>query len=379
MTTPLVSVIILSYNNYRYLDEALDSLLSQDYPNIELILSNDASRDFNEAAVIDRLKKSNAQNIKRTLIINNKKNLGTVKSLNNAVRKAKGEFLIFFAGDDAFYDNQVITKFVKAFSKLPPNEYIVTSQLGMYDVTLQSLIQLFISKKDIRMLRHASPQELFANMSTRCIIAAASTCYRTTLFKKHGLFDERYRLIEDWSSALRFSRLGIKFHYQNFISFKHRDGGVSHGNVNGEKKLNKYYDLDLVNIMKNEVRPYRHLLSDRQRKKFDSFYKDHKWQFDFNYNLAKSSIEKRRKIFFQSWSSIVSSNYRDLKSYFLQQLTGKKVKLLLVGIAVSLYPWPNSMFNFYGNILVYSILLLILFQLYKIFVPRFVHLVKLLF
>ena len=70
---PLISIIIVSYNNYKYIYNAIDSVLSQDYPNIELIISNDASPDFDKIAIEKYLKKNSKKNIKNIIINNNKK------------------------------------------------------------------------------------------------------------------------------------------------------------------------------------------------------------------------------------------------------------------------------------------------------------------
>ena len=45
MTTPLVSIVIPAYNHASYLDQAIQSVLSQDWKNIELIVLNDGSTD----------------------------------------------------------------------------------------------------------------------------------------------------------------------------------------------------------------------------------------------------------------------------------------------------------------------------------------------
>jgi glycosyltransferase involved in cell wall biosynthesis len=373
---PSVSVIILSYNNYNYLYEALDSLIEQDYPNIELILSNDGSTDFDEKAVTAYLGKHKTKKLKKFSIINNKTNLGTVKSLNNAIRLARGKFLLFFAADDAFYDSQVISRFIQTFEKLPPDALIVTAQLGMYDIFLKKLIKLFVRKNDIKLLKEAEPDKLFAEMSTRCIIAAASTCYKTSLFKKFGLFDERYKLIEDWSSALRFVRIGLNFHYKNFIAFKHRDGGVSHGNVKGEQRLSKQYDLDLLNIMKYEVLPYANKLTADQKKKFLAFYLNHKWRYEYNYAFKNSQKSRRRFFVKNNWQLMLKGNLLDLREYFVDQLEGKKFKLLLFGILFSILPLSSNTLSYLGRVIIFSVLLLTSYQLYKIYFPRLVKLIK---
>jgi len=42
-----ISIILISYNNFKYIFEALDSIFRQTYGNIQLIISDDASKDFN--------------------------------------------------------------------------------------------------------------------------------------------------------------------------------------------------------------------------------------------------------------------------------------------------------------------------------------------
>lgn len=370
MNRPLVSVILLSYNNYSYIYEALDSVLNQDYPNIELIISDDGSSNFDRPAIEKYLSKNQKKNISHSVFIVNKKNLGTVKSVNNAIKKAQGEYILFFAADDAFYDQKGVSRFMDAFRKLPPREYIVTAQLGMYDIHLRKLIKLFISKSDIELLKKQDPQELFNQMANRCITAAASTCYRASLFKKYGYFDERYRLVEDWSSALRFSRLGLKFHYTDFVAFKHRDGGVSHGNIYGEKKLNKQYDSDLLNIMKHEVLPHLKLLSPSQKEKFMTFYKDHEWRFKYNYQFTNSSRTEKRLFVEKNWRLMLKGNYLDLKQYFIDQLEGKKLKLLIISLFFILIPgMPLSIIRI-GWVGLHILLIITAYQLYKIFGPR---------
>ena len=59
---PVFSFAIVSYNNYRYIFEAVDSVLQQTYPAIELLVANDGSSDFNQeelSAYIDAHKREN--------------------------------------------------------------------------------------------------------------------------------------------------------------------------------------------------------------------------------------------------------------------------------------------------------------------------------
>jgi len=329
---PLVSVLILSYKNYHYIYEALDSVLCQDYPNIEIIISNDGSDDFNKTAVNEYLQKNKKSNIKNIIINNNSKNIGTVKNINKAIKLSKSEYIVMFAADDAMYDCQVISKLLDAFDTLPKKELVVISQVGMYDTKLKKLIQPFLSKEDIKRINNLSPQKLFAEMSTRCIVPGCGICYKRKIFKKYGYFDEKYVLVEDFSFALKLSRLGVKYNYYDFISVKHRDGGISHGNVNGESQKSRQYELDIINILENEVLPYQKLLTSKQIKTFFNVYNDHKWRYLYKYEYQLGNKMQKREFIRNNFSHISKSVKKEFITDIIDQLKGKKFKIFILGI-----------------------------------------------
>lgn len=329
---PLVSIILLSYKNYHYIYGALDSILEQDYNNIEIIISNDGSNDFDKAAIVTYFKKNKTKNIKNIVINNNKKNLGTVKNINKSIKLSKGKYLIIFAADDEIYNTNVVSKLVNVFHDLPKKELIVTSQIGMFDTTIKRLIQLFVSEKNKKKIQKLSPKKLFAEMSIQCIFPGCGTCYKRKLFEKYGYFDEKYVLVEDYSSALKLARLGLRFNYVDFISFKHRDGGISHGNNLNDSSAIKQYDLDILNILKFEVLPYTHLLNKKQKKSFMRYYKDHEWKYLYKYKYKNGTKPARRKFIKKNINIMVYSFFKNIYKELIDQIKGKKIKIFFLGL-----------------------------------------------
>src|SRR5688572_16900954 len=113
MDQPLVSVVCLCYNHAAFVKEAVQSVMGQTYPNIELILVDDASRD-NSAAVIEELQRQ-YPSIKVILL---KNNVGNCKAFNQALAESKGAYIIDLAADDILMPDRIKqgVEFFQSFS-----------------------------------------------------------------------------------------------------------------------------------------------------------------------------------------------------------------------------------------------------------------------
>ena len=94
MKEPLVSVVIPNYNYGQYLRQAIDSVLAQTYPAIEIIVVDDGSQDKSEAIV-----RSYGERVR--LIA--QRNQGVSVARNRGVQESAGEFVAFLDADDAWY------------------------------------------------------------------------------------------------------------------------------------------------------------------------------------------------------------------------------------------------------------------------------------
>tara|TARA_R110001592_G_scaffold363361_1_gene685168 strand:+ start:1035 stop:2345 length:1311 start_codon:yes stop_codon:yes gene_type:complete len=94
MIKDLISIVIPTYNDAKYLESALDDLLFQNYNNFEIIVVNDGSTDNTSKILDEYVKKDNR------ISIYNKKNGGTGSALNLGFSKAKGEFGTWISSDD---------------------------------------------------------------------------------------------------------------------------------------------------------------------------------------------------------------------------------------------------------------------------------------
>src|ERR1039458_5233071 len=95
MTPPRVSVLTPTFNYARYLPEAIESVLQQDFRDFELLIADDASTD-GSAEIIHRY----AAKDERIRFKIHSKNLGMVSNWNWCLSDARGEYVKFLFGDD---------------------------------------------------------------------------------------------------------------------------------------------------------------------------------------------------------------------------------------------------------------------------------------
>lgn len=98
--TPLISVLMPSYNHERYVEMAVRSVLDQDWPRIELLVSDDGSAD-GTWDVLQRLRPECERRLVRVMMEHHA-NQGTCRTLESLRKAACGDYVLIVASDDAF-------------------------------------------------------------------------------------------------------------------------------------------------------------------------------------------------------------------------------------------------------------------------------------
>ena len=107
---PLVSVLIPAYNHENYIQETIESIINQTYPNIELIILDDGSKDKTWEKITELKPKCENRFVK--IHFETKQNEGTCITLNKLLKLSSGEFVYIIASDD-LTKPQAIEKEVK--------------------------------------------------------------------------------------------------------------------------------------------------------------------------------------------------------------------------------------------------------------------------
>lgn len=106
----LISIIIPIYNSEKYLPRCIESVINQDYKNIETILINDGSIDNSE-----KICNKYVLNDNRIKLINTSNN-GQSSARNKGIKTSKGEFIFFIDSDD-YIENNALGSLIKDYEK----------------------------------------------------------------------------------------------------------------------------------------------------------------------------------------------------------------------------------------------------------------------
>lgn len=337
---PLISILVVSYNNTQYLPEVLNSIYTQDYPNIEVLIGDDASTTFDKKQLIKWIDKQ--KNKRPTRIIINDTNKGTVNNLSSLHKIARGEYLFNIAADDVLFDNTVISKFFDAAEKGNGLWFVAETQL--WDQTLSEQIGSFITPKDQEFIVNSSAEILFAECCHR-VFLPASYFYKKELLDEIGDLS-KYRLVEDWPAQIRLLRKRIKPVFVNSIisSIKHRDGGISHGNKRGQTRGIILYRNDIVNIFSCEVIPLLDTIPEEQASMIMKQYKYEKL------GLITACNE------YFSDNKITDKN--DFLYPLFQEYNRKRIKNIILGIGIKLAKSVKKLFKLFQQFLTLKVPLL---------------------
>lgn len=129
MQNPKVSVMIPTYNQDKYIRNTIISIINQDYDNIEIIISDDASSDDTESIVKEIIRETPERNIK---YIKRDLNLGNIANYHDTLKNiVTGEYVLNLDGDDFLIDMTYIRSCVELIEEHPDVKLVFARQ-GTY-------------------------------------------------------------------------------------------------------------------------------------------------------------------------------------------------------------------------------------------------------
>lgn len=237
-TKPLVSVIVYSYKKFRYLREVLESVFMQDYPYLELIIADDGSPNWEtvKEKIIRLIEEKKGQNIKTIQIRHFQENRGVVKNCNDALSRAKGNYVKELGADDVLFDRTAISRAMDLMQKKGV-EVLFTPQYFM-DKDTGEFLRYFPSQEGTRKLAAMSREQLYKRILLADCISATGAFIQKDLWRRMGGYDERYRYMEDWHMWLRVLASDAKYAFHEQPIVKSYTGGISSYSATVKMKRN---------------------------------------------------------------------------------------------------------------------------------------------
>jgi glycosyltransferase involved in cell wall biosynthesis len=210
---PLVTVFVGCYNQSRFVEECLDSVRHQTYPNLQVIMFDDCSKD-NSVSVIDTWLKKHRIDWQFIL---HKRNIGICASLNEVLRLARGKYISMVAADDVWLPDKTARQ-VEMMEQMAEDVGVLYSDAFQIDENGETLPQMFIEAHR----KFVVPPEgfLFDVLWEGNFIPAMTTLIRRECFTHVGTYDEDL-CFEDWDMWMRMSRT-FRFAYDKIPAAKYR-------------------------------------------------------------------------------------------------------------------------------------------------------------
>lgn len=194
-TTPLVTIIITSYNRAYFIESTIESALAQDYANLEILISDDYSTD-NTDIVIGKYISD-----KRIKYFRNENNIGMTANFKLATERANGKFISYLSCDDYLINNYYISESISLINKYD-NVLLVMSMNKTLNMGTQKIVTGGGFNKEFY-----KGKELFLQFPhIKTFSWAGALMHRETLLSLHP-FEKRFTSI-DVMCNLKFMLLG---------------------------------------------------------------------------------------------------------------------------------------------------------------------------
>lgn len=301
---PLVSIVTPVYNAGKFLAETVESVLAQTHENFEHLLVDDSSRDSSA-----QLMRELARRDERIRLLFLEENGGPARARNRGIEASSGEFVAFLDADD-LWAPQKLARQVTAFDGRPELGIVGTNG-RIIDEQGRRLTQCFAADK-IRRGKVSLPEFLLKGVP----LATSSVVVRRECLEHCGLFDEVYRVCEDyelWMRILQFYEVDILD--EELLYYRRHGNNISSSTINS-----RYYK---ILVYENQVLPQLDSYPDETaslRLRLQEMYTS------YGKMLVKTGRVDEGHAYFDKAIALKQSSLVSMRAFFYKKflLTGRK-------------------------------------------------------
>lgn len=247
-----ISIITVVYNNEKTILDAMQSVLSQTYKNIEYIVIDGGSKD-NTVNLISNYKD------KLGYFVTEKDN-GLYDAMNKGIKASNGDVIGILNSDDLYQDLDVISDVMKYFIDDKNLDILYGDLVYVKNNDITKVVRNWKSK--------SYHNRFFENAN---VPPHPSLFVKKSVYNEAGLFDLDYKIAADYEIMLRiFKKYNFKSKYVQRLIVRMRLGGASNASISSVIKQNK----EVLNAWKkNNLKKPFYLMPLRVFKKLLQFFK----------------------------------------------------------------------------------------------------------
>jgi len=224
---PLVSVCIICYNSSKYILEALESVYNQTYQNIELIVSDDGSKD-DTVKITEKWLQNKKDRFVEAKLLTVKCNTGTAKNCNRALRACTGELLKSFAGDDVLFPD-AIEKYVTFIKNRPEVKWVFAKAIRYNEeIDDDHIMHNGLDYDKIKSIVVMNQKEQFRRLVISNFLWYPTHFFRISLLESIGGYDESFGIYEDYPRNLKLYGNGEQCYFldEYTLGYRYTEQGV---------------------------------------------------------------------------------------------------------------------------------------------------------
>lgn len=247
---PMVSICIPTYNGAEFIAEALQSAINQSYPNLEIIISDDASSDNTVAIVTDIL-----ETTKIPFFIHHHTPQGIGENWNNCVRNANGDYIKFLFQDDVL-NEKCVEKMMQLCLQNKKIGLVYSKRNIIYDANNLKHKQWILRNSNVHKnwnsfkvsagynngTKYLKDKNLL-NMPENKIGEPTAVLLKKDCFKRIGFFDTKLKQCLDfeyWYRLMKYYKIG--FIDEELVSFRlHPNQASFTNNFSFDYEMNQMY------------------------------------------------------------------------------------------------------------------------------------------
>jgi len=220
-----VTIITVCYNRRATIEQSINSVLNQDYADIEYIIVDGSSSDGTQDII-----KTYSDKIAQYISEPDK---GMYDAINKGLAMATGDIVGLMHSDDVFFDETVVTKIVEVFNKNPNTDAVYGDGIYVTNDAEQKIVRNRIGGEyDLKKIKSGW-------------LPLHPTVYiKKSIIEKHGNYNLDFKIASDTEFLLRYLyKYKIKISYLNAYIVKMRMGGLSTNYKRAFEVLREDYNI----------------------------------------------------------------------------------------------------------------------------------------